>query len=128
MDAIHQNGEPVVSLPCILILRNEKVFLARIASKIIQGYLCTPVESLCEVSIADVVSVMCGGCGYGADGHAVLCSRERDVYWGVYLVSLRVSEKVNVVSPATNRAKRSNYIAPLIAGVSGSSLNTSLGT
>jgi len=28
----------------------------RIASKIVQGYLCTPVESLCEVSIADVVS------------------------------------------------------------------------
>lgn len=117
----------MVSLPRILFLRNEKfyqlfLFLARIASKIIQGYLCTPVESLCEVSITDVVSVMCGGCGYRADGHVVLCSRERDVYWDVYLVSVWVSEKANVVSPATNRTKRSNYFAPLIAGVSGSFL------
>ncbi|KAH7884237.1 major facilitator superfamily domain-containing protein [Phlebopus sp. FC_14] len=42
-----------------------------IASKIIQGYLCTPVESLCEVSIADV-----------------FFAHERGTYIGVYTLFL----------------------------------------
>ncbi|KAH7913793.1 major facilitator superfamily domain-containing protein [Hygrophoropsis aurantiaca] len=42
-----------------------------IASKIIQGYLCTPVESLCEVSIADV-----------------FFAHERGTYIGIYTLFL----------------------------------------
>jgi hypothetical protein len=57
MDTIHQDGKPVV---CSLFPSWKASFeglpITRIASKIVQGYLCTPVESLCEVSITDVVS------------------------------------------------------------------------
>ncbi|KAG2125510.1 major facilitator superfamily domain-containing protein [Suillus clintonianus] len=42
-----------------------------IASKIVQGYLCTPVESLCEVSIADV-----------------FFAHERGTYIGIYTLFL----------------------------------------
>lgn len=105
MDAVHQDRGSMVSFPkrheeiCLLF-----VLLARIASKIIQGYLCTPVESLCEVSIADVVSVLSCRLGYEAYQRVVLCSREGDVYWDVHTVFVWVREHVNMVFSATNTA------------------------
>lgn len=74
-----------------------------LANKVLQGFFAAPIESLVEISFADVVSQFRHICGLGIKADTLqFYAHERGFYIGLYGMALFTS----------------NFIAPIWAGVS----------